>query len=134
MKYVTISAKTCIVRTSMYIEKKLNLKIICEITHATGKNLQGLIGPAISEGSFKNKKKLHTILLAWLWRIRKSVSLNGECVTCVCLQCSRCKQNRYRFFGKTATIDKCLVSLRVISIAYLIGQSLVKILSQIPAL
>ena len=44
------------------------------------------------------------------------------------------KQNRYRFLGKTATIDKFAVSLRVISIAYLIGQSLVNILSQIPAL
>jgi len=38
-------------------------------------------------------------------------------------------KNRYHFLGKTTTIDKCAVSLRVISIAYLIGQSLVKILS-----
>ena len=29
-----------------------NLKIICEIMHATGKYLQGLMGPAISEGSY----------------------------------------------------------------------------------
>ena len=32
------------------------------------------------------------------------------------------------------TIDKCTVNLRVTSITYLIGQSLVNILSQIPAL
>jgi len=38
---VTISAKTHIVRTSVHI----NLKTISEITHATGKYLQGLMGP-----------------------------------------------------------------------------------------
>ena len=44
----------------MYIEKKKqNLKIICEITHATGKKLQGLMGPAISEGSFKSTKTIY---------------------------------------------------------------------------
>jgi len=37
----------------MHIENKRNLKVICEITHATGKFLQGLMGPVISEGSFK---------------------------------------------------------------------------------
>ena len=104
---------------------KQNLKIICEITHATGKYLQGLMGPAISKASFK----LYTILLTWLWRVRKSLfrfhSLICEYVTCVCLQCGKHKQNRYHFLGKTATIDKCAVSLRVISIAYLFGQSLV---------
>jgi len=53
--------------------KKQNLKIICKTTHATGKYLQGLMGPAISEGSFKStKKKLYTTLLAWLWRVQKS--------------------------------------------------------------
>ena len=37
--------------------------------------------------------------------------------------------------NKIATaLLKCAISLRIISIAYLIGQSLVKILSQIPAL
>ena len=102
-----------------------------EIMRATGKNLKGLMGPAVSE----NQQKLCTILLAWLWRAQKSLfcfcSLNGECVTCVCLQCSRHKQNRCRFFGKTTTIDKCTasLSLMVISTAYLIGQSLVNILS-----
>ena len=39
------------------------------------------------------------------------------------------EQNRYSFLGKTATIDKCAVCLRVISVTYLIGQSLVNILS-----
>jgi len=57
--------KTRIVRTSMYIEKNetekktRNLKIICEITHATEKYLQGLMGPAISEGSFKSTKTMY---------------------------------------------------------------------------
>jgi len=46
--------------------KKRNLKIICEITHATGKYLQGLVGPAISKESFKSTKKTvyHLIRLA----------------------------------------------------------------------
>ena len=52
---------------------------------------------------------------------------------CICLQCARCKQNRYRFLVKTDTIDKCAITLSIISIVYLIGQSLVKILSQISA-
>ena len=56
--YVTLSAKTRIVRTSMYIEKT-KLKIICEITHVTGKYLQGLMGPAISKGSFKSTKTIY---------------------------------------------------------------------------
>ena len=100
--------------------------------HATGKYLQGFMGPAISEGSFKSTKTIHHLSrLAMessktLFRLH---SLNGECVTCVCLQCGRRKQNRYRFLGKTATIDICAVSLRVISIAYLFGHSLVSILS-----
>ena len=80
-----------------------------------------------------NQQKLYTILPAWLWRVQKSLfrfhSLNDECVTCVCLQCGRHKQNRYRFLGKTTTIDKFIVSSSVISIDYLIGQSLVNILS-----
>ena len=37
--------------------KKTKFKIICEITHATGIYLQGLMGPAISKGSFKSTKK-----------------------------------------------------------------------------
>jgi len=55
---VTNSAKTGIVRTS---EKKTkqNLKIICEIMHPSGKHLQGLMGPAISKGSFKSSKTIH---------------------------------------------------------------------------
>ena len=62
---VTLSAKTRIVRTSMHIEKKRNLKIICEITHSTAKYLQGLMGPAISEESFKSTKtKYHLTRLA----------------------------------------------------------------------
>ena len=52
-------------------------------------------------------------------------SLNSECVTCVCLQCGKRKQNCDSFLGKTATTDKCTVSLRDISIVYLFGLSLV---------
>ena len=56
-------AKALIVCTSMHIEKtRLILKIIFEVTHATEKFLQGLMGPTISEGSFKSAK-LYTILL-----------------------------------------------------------------------
>ena len=45
--YVTIPVKTRIVRTSMHI------------THATGKYLQGIMGPAISQGSFKSTKAIY---------------------------------------------------------------------------
>jgi len=37
-----------------YLKKKLNLKIICEIMHSTVKKLQGLMGPAIGNRSFKS--------------------------------------------------------------------------------
>jgi len=55
--YVTLSVKT---RTSMHIEKnKIFKKIACEITHATGKYLQGLMGPVINQGSFKSTKTIY---------------------------------------------------------------------------
>jgi len=121
-KYVTISVKTRIVHTSMYIKKK----IISEITHATGKYLQGLMGAAISEGSFKSTKTIHHLTCLAMESLFCFRSLNGECVTCICLQYSKRKQNRYRFLGKTATLDECTV---IVSIAYLFGKSLVNILS-----
>ena len=62
---MTLSAKIHIVRTSMHIEKK-NLKIISEIMHATEKYLQGLIGPAISKGSFKSTKKIPSFFDSFL--------------------------------------------------------------------
>jgi len=40
-------------------KKQQNLKIICEIKHATRKYLQGLMGPAISKGSFKSTKTIY---------------------------------------------------------------------------
>ena len=40
---------------------KETLRIIYEILHATGKYLQGLMGPAISEGNFKSTKTMHTV-------------------------------------------------------------------------
>jgi len=107
------------------LKKKQNLKIISKITHATGKYLQRLMGPGISKESFKSIKTMH-YLTACLWRVRKPLfcffSLKGECVTCICLQCGRHKQNGYRFLDKTA-------SLSVISTVYLFGQSLLNILS-----
>ena len=131
VQYVTISAKTCIVHT----RKTRNLIIIL-LNHACYRKIfTNIFGPAIIKGSFKSKKKKKTctILLAWLWRAQKSLFrfciLNSECVTCVCLQCCRCKQNCYSFFGKTATIDQCTVHLRVISVVYLIKQALVNMLS-----
>ena len=57
-EFVTLSVKTRIVRTSMHIEEK-KLKIICEIAHATGKYLQGLMGSAISKESFKLTKTIY---------------------------------------------------------------------------
>jgi len=53
--HVTISANTCIVCTRISIEKQFK----SEIKHATGKNLQGLMGPAISKGSFKSTKIIY---------------------------------------------------------------------------
>ena len=121
MTNVTISVKTSAVRTSMYIEKTkfknylwnyaCYWKIFTRIYWAIN----------INKGSFKPTKnipsyspgygKLENLLFRFC-------SLNSDCVTYVCLQCGRCKQNRYLFLGKTATIDKCTVSLRFISITY----------------
>ena len=50
-----------------YILRTMKFKFIGEITHATGKYSQGLLGLAISEGSFKSTKTIvyYIILLAW---------------------------------------------------------------------
>ena len=45
------------------------LKIICEITQVIGKYLQDSLGPSICEEA----SKLFAILLAWLWRVQKSL-------------------------------------------------------------
>ena len=72
---VTLSAKTRIVRTSTHIEKKTrNLRIICEIMHATGKYLQGLIRPAISERSFKSTKTIHHLTFLAMENLKIFVS------------------------------------------------------------
>ena len=60
--------------------------------------------------------------------------LKGKGFKCICLQCIRRKLNHRHSFGKPAVIHKRAIHLRVISIAYLIEQSLVNILSQIPEL
>ena len=57
---MTISAKTRIVHANVQIAKKHEIKkIICGITQTTGKYLQGLMGPAISKGSFKSAKTIY---------------------------------------------------------------------------
>jgi len=61
--YVTVSVKASIVYTCMHNEKKIFLKIICEITHAAGKYSRGLIGPAISKGSFKSTKPIYHLIV-----------------------------------------------------------------------
>ena len=127
---VTISAKTHIVCSSMNIEKKMKFKDYLYywkiFTGAINQQRKLQINknyiPSYSPGYGKFENLFHFC------------GLNSEYVTCVYLQCSRHKQNRYYFLGRTTTIDKCAVSLRVISMAYLIGQSLVNILSQISAL
>ena len=126
MAYVTLSAKTHIVHTSMYIEKKQNLKKLFVKLHMLLENIYKEWWGQQSAMEASNQQKLYTILLAWLLESLKFLlrfrSLNGECVTYICLQCNRYKQNHYHFLDKIATIDKCAVCLRVISIAYLFGQ------------
>jgi len=39
-----------------------NLEIISETMHATGKYLQGLMGPVISEESFKSTNTMHHLI------------------------------------------------------------------------
>jgi len=86
--------------------KKWNLKIICEITHAAGKYLWGLMEPAISEGSFKSTKTIFVPSYSPGYGEFENLCFGSiACVTCICLQCGRHKQNCYRFLGKTATID-----------------------------
>jgi len=105
-----MSAKTCVFCTSMYIENKTNLQNLFV-------KLRTRIYGANNQWRKLQIRKNYTIILAWLWRVWKSLyhccTLNGKCVGCVCLQCGRCKQNHYRFLGKTDTIDKCAVSSRV---------------------
>jgi len=129
---VTLSAKTRIVRISMHIEKREISKLFMKLCMLLENNFKDWWGQQSAKGA-SNQQKLYGILFAWLWRDRKSLfcfrSLNGKYVTCVCLQCGRRKQNCYCFLGKTSTIDKCTISLRIISIAYLLSQSLVNISS-----
>ena len=78
-----------------------------------------LMKPAISTGSFKPTKK-HSNLLPRLWRVQeyffgfRSLKENG--ITCICLQCSRHKQNCYHSLGKTAFINKHAIDFKVIAI------------------
>ena len=55
---VTISAKTRIICTIMYIGKKRKLKLSLKL-HSLLENLQGLMGPAISKGSFKSTNAIY---------------------------------------------------------------------------
>ena len=60
VQYVTFSAKTRLVRTSVSIEK--NLKIICKITHDTRKNMQVFIRPVLKEGRLKSIKTIYHLI------------------------------------------------------------------------
>ena len=118
--YVTLSENP---RSSR--KKKNDLKIICEIMQ--------IFTSIYGASNQQRKPQINNNYIPSYTPIYGEFdfhTLNGECVTCICLQCVRCKQNRYCFLGKTTTtIDKCTISLRVISIAYLFAQSLVNILS-----
>ena len=113
--YVTLSAKTHIIRTSMYIEKKKrNLTIICEIMHATGKYLQG----ASNQQRKLQINKKYTPSYSPAYGVFEKFSFISVAWTVsICLQCGRRKQNRYRFLSKTATIDKCAVFLLLTCLA-----------------
>ena len=115
----------------MHIEKK-KLNNICEIMHVTGKYLQGLMGQQSAKEA-SNQRKLYFILLTWLWRVQKSLlrfcSLNGECACVFVYNAVDVNKIATTFLAKPPLIDKCAISLRVISIAYLFSQSLVNILS-----
>jgi len=116
---VTLWAKTRIVCTSMHIENFYSYlwnyacywKIFTRIDGAS--NLQRKL---------QINKNYISFLLAWLWKVLKPLfcfcSLNSECVTGICLQCGKRKQNHCHFLGKTASIDKRAVILRIFSITY----------------
>ena len=98
---------------------------------ATGRYTQNLMGPTIGKESFKSincapsyspgQGEFKNVCFV---SITQTVS-----VMCVCIGCGKCKQNHQHFFGKTASIDERTINLKVISKAYLIGQSLVNISS-----
>ena len=60
--YICDHLSKTLVRTSMYIEKKRILEIICEITHTIGKYLQGLMGQRKLQ--IKKKTRYHLTGLA----------------------------------------------------------------------
>ena len=113
---VTLLAKTCIVCTSMhaYWRKKTKFqsslwnyaccwKIFTRIDGARNQQMKLQI----------NKNYMPSYLPGYgeFENLFPFCSLNGECVTCICLHCSRCKQNRYHFLGKNSNINKWAVSL-----------------------
>ena len=112
----TLFTQTCILKNM----KSKNY--LSNYNYTTWKYSLELMGPAISEGSFKPAKTIYHLTCLAMERLKMFCfcSLNVVGVTCVHLQCCTYEQNHCRFLGKTATIDKCAVSLRVISIAYLI--------------
>ena len=105
-----------------HVKKKFN-------THATGNIDKDWRGQQSVKEAL-NHQKLYTIQLAWPWRVQKSMfcfhTPKGNCVTCVCLQYSRLKQNRHRSLAKPPSIhftrehfktnpsstDKCKQTLR----------------------
>ena len=133
-QYVTVSAKTRLVRTSMCIEKIEIYMKLCMIQEKICKFLSG----QYSKKEDSNRLKLYTTLFAYSWGVRKSLfhfcSPNGLRVTCICLQCGRRKQNRRRFFNKTTFIHLYTSDCMAKTIPWLICQSMVNIASQIPTL
>jgi len=79
-----------------------------------------LMKPAISKGSFKPTTKNILSYFPGYGEFKKnffgfrSPKENG--VTCICLQCSRHKQNCYHSLGKTAFINKHAIDFKVIAI------------------
>ena len=135
---VTHSAKTCIVHRSMYIRTFIEKskiknylwnyacywKIFTRIDGASNQQRKLQINknyiPSYSPG-YGKFKNLCFVSVAWMVSVSCAFVYNAVDINKIATT----------FFGKTATIDtcKCTVSLRVISIAYLFGQSLVNILS-----
>ena len=81
-----------------------------------------------------NRLQLYAILFAYSWKVRKSLfrfsSSNGMHVTCVCLRCSKRKQDCHRFFYQTAFISICASIYRVNADVLIHGE----LLSQIATL
>ena len=80
-------------------------------------------------------KSIHYLIFACSWQsLKKSLfwfcNSNGIGVTCICLRCSRCKQDC--LIISSAFIRECVSDYRAKAIPLLICQSMVNMLNQIP--